>query len=91
MHYRVKRMSKGMNKSFGRGGVWDKKNPGLKRPGLRKDRQRHTLPHCGAVPSAQVGLTSLFGMGRGDHHRYSHRKTFSKDTTYRVSTIRFDI
>ena len=24
-----------------------------------------TLPHCIAVPSAQVGLTSLFGMGRG--------------------------
>ena len=23
------------------------------------------LPHCGAVPSAQAGLTSLFGMGRG--------------------------
>ena len=24
-----------------------------------------TLPHCIAVPSAQVSLTSLFGMGRG--------------------------
>ncbi len=24
-----------------------------------------TLPHCGAVPSAMGGLTSLFGMGRG--------------------------
>ena len=23
----------------------------------------------GLVPSALVGLTSLFGMGRGDHHR----------------------
>ena len=23
------------------------------------------LPHCIAVPSAQAGLTSLFGMGRG--------------------------
>ena len=22
-----------------------------------------------AVPSAQVGLTSLFGKGRGEHHR----------------------
>ena len=43
---------------------------------FKKDRQRHTLPHCGAVPSARVGLTSLFGMGRGDHHRYSHRKIF---------------
>ena len=29
------------------------------------------------VPSAQVGLTSLFGMGRGDPHRYSHLKLFT--------------
>ena len=28
-------------------------------------RRRPTLPHCGAVPSARPGLTSLFGMGRG--------------------------
>ena len=28
-------------------------------------RRRPTLPHCGAVPSARSGLTSLFGMGRG--------------------------
>ncbi len=28
-------------------------------------RQPPTLPHCIAVPSAQSGLTSLFGMGRG--------------------------
>ena len=33
----------------------------------RSDKRRRlpTLPHCIAVPSAQVGLTSLFGMGRG--------------------------
>ena len=30
-----------------------------------KRRQLPTLPHCIAVPSAQAGLTSLFGMGRG--------------------------
>ena len=30
-----------------------------------KRRQPPTLPHCIAVPSAQAGLTSLFGMGRG--------------------------
>ena len=30
-----------------------------------KRRQPPTLPHCIAVPSAQTGLTSLFGMGRG--------------------------
>ena len=32
---------------------------------LSKRRRRPTLPHCIAVPSAQTGLTSLFGMGRG--------------------------
>ena len=30
-----------------------------------KKRRLPTLPHCIAVPSAQAGLTSLFGMGRG--------------------------
>ena len=42
---------------------------------LNKDRQRHTLPLGIAVPSAQVSLTSLFGMGRGGPHRYNHLKT----------------
>ena len=32
---------------------------------LLKRRRPPTLPHCIAVPSAQAGLTSLFGMGRG--------------------------
>ena len=32
---------------------------------LEKRRRLPTLPHCIAVPSALVGLTSLFGMGRG--------------------------
>ena len=36
-------------------------------------RRRPTLPHCIAVPSAQVSLTSLFGMGRGDPQRYNHQ------------------
>ena len=31
----------------------------------KKRRRLPTLPHCIAVPSAPVGLTSLFGMGRG--------------------------
>ena len=39
-----------------------------------KDRQRLTLPGVILVPSALVGLTSLFGMGRGGPHRYSHLK-----------------
>ena len=36
--------------------------------------QRLTLPPVKAVPSALVGLTSLFGMGRGGPHRYNHHK-----------------
>jgi hypothetical protein len=39
-----------------------------------KNRQRLTLPGFTLVPSARVDLTSLFGMGRGDPHRYSHLK-----------------
>ena len=39
-----------------------------------KKGQRLTLPRFTAVPSAQVALTSLFGMGRGGPHRYSHPK-----------------
>ena len=30
-----------------------------------------------AVPSALMGLTSLFGMGRGGHHCYSHHNTLT--------------
>ena len=33
--------------------------------GLHQRWRPPTLPHCIAVPSAQAGLTSLFGMGRG--------------------------
>ena len=42
-----------------------------------KKRQRLTLPRFTVVPSALVGLTSLFGMGRGDPHRYSHLKVIT--------------
>ena len=41
-----------------------------------KNWQRPTLPPVTAVPSALTGLTSLFGMGRGGHHRYNHHKVF---------------
>ncbi len=34
------------------------------------------LSHLRAVSSALVGLTSLFGMGRGGPHRNSHHKIF---------------
>ena len=44
-----------------------KKDPPVKSDGrvLSQRRRPPTLPHCIAVPSAQAGLTSLFGMGRG--------------------------
>jgi hypothetical protein len=49
-----------------------KKAPNIAEGGLFKIRHRPTLPRVTAVPSAQMGLTSLFGMGRGGHHRYRH-------------------
>ena len=42
------------------GAIMKKKNLFVSKKG-----QLPTLPHCIAVPSAQAGLTSLFGMGRG--------------------------
>ena len=41
--------------------------------GFKKERRRHTLPQI-AVPSAQAGLTTLFGMGRGEPRRNNHLK-----------------
>ena len=38
--------------------------------------QLPTLPHDSAVPSAIRGLTSLFGMGRGEHPWKNHHKKF---------------
>ena len=34
------------------------------------------LSHITAGPSAQAGLTSLFGMGRGEPRRRNHLKVF---------------
>ncbi len=48
------------------------KNPVTFVTGLIKIWQRHTFPELNQVSSALVGLTSLFGMGRGEHHCYSH-------------------
>ena len=47
-------------------GIYKKKEPNHV-SGKAPDEKRRlpTLPHCIAVPSAQAGLTSLFGMGRG--------------------------
>jgi hypothetical protein len=55
--------------------VRNKKKPSMTRRLLKKGRQRLTLPGFILVPSALTGLTSLFGMGRGDPRRYSHLKT----------------
>ncbi len=41
---------------------------------LLRFRQRHTFPGFIQVSSALMGLTSLFGMGRGGPHRNSHQK-----------------
>jgi hypothetical protein len=35
-----------------------------------------TLPPVRAVPSALPGLTTLFGMGRGEHRHYYHHEVF---------------
>ena len=44
--------------------------------------RRPTLPRFIAVPSALVGLTSLFGMGRGGPHRQNHHKVFTARAEY---------
>ena len=55
------------------------------------------LSHITAVPSAQAGLTTLFGMGRGEPRRNNHLKVVSpkskviksKVFTLRLSTFVF--
>ena len=46
--------------------------------GILKKGHQHTLPPAErAVPSAQVGLTSLFEMVRGGPNRHRHRKSYN--------------
>jgi hypothetical protein len=45
-----------------------KKPPNLRKEVLKIWR-RHTFPGVTQVSSALMGLTTLFGMGRGGHHR----------------------
>ena len=59
----------------GRSGGGPKKPPAFLLKASLK-RRRPTLPHCGAVPSARSGLTSLFGMGRGGTPRLKPPKYF---------------
>ena len=55
---------------YASGGVYKKDSPAeCFDRGTRRERQLPTLPPGGAVPSAPVSLTSLFGMGRGGTSR----------------------
>ena len=54
-----------------------KNEPCLFRQGSLKEGG-DILSHITAVPSAQSGLTSLFGMGRGEPRRNNHLKSFCK-------------
>ncbi len=60
-----------------------KKNPHHLLMRISKTRRRPTLPRD-AVPSAQTGLTSLFGMVRGEPRRYNHLKLLY-DKSYIIS------
>ena len=51
-----------------------KKAPTIYMISAFKKRRRPTLPLGVAVPSAQTGLTSLFGMVRGGPRRHGHLK-----------------
>ena len=55
-------------------GLVQKKSTYRKTVSAFKKRRRPTLPLGVAVPSAQTGLTSLFGMVRGGPRRHGHLK-----------------
>ena len=57
-------------------GLQSKKNPHHFWWGFLK-KGGDILSHRIAVPSAQAGLTSLFGMGRGEPRRNNHLRLFS--------------
>ena len=50
------------------------KKPRFVRNRVFKKKGGDILSHITAVPSAQSGLTSLFGMGRGEPRRNNHLK-----------------
>ena len=49
------------------------KSPSFSRRAFQK-KGDDILSHIIAVPSAQAGLTTLFGMGRGEPRRNNHLK-----------------
>ena len=60
--------------SMREGQMGKKKASFLSKRGFLKFTATTYYPTITAVPSALMGLTSLFGMGRGGHHRYNHHK-----------------
>ena len=50
-----------------------KKKPSTFVEGFKRKAMTYS-PTIMAVPSALIGLTSLFGMGRGEPYRYNHLK-----------------
>ena len=56
---------------------------------LIKNGRRLTFPQTSAVSSARAGLTSLFGMGRGEHRLYNHPNNGfgTLDKTYKEETF----
>ena len=50
------------------------KNPVSVRNRVFQKKGDDILSHITAVPSAQAGLTTLFGMGRGEPRRNNHLK-----------------
>ena len=53
------------------------KNPSSIDEGFITKKGSDILSHITAVPSAQAGLTTLFGMGRGEPRRNNHLKVVS--------------
>jgi hypothetical protein len=69
---------------FGRRPIIKQKKASSLDEAFKRIWQLPTLPHCGAVPSAMRGLTSLFGMGRGEHPRQNHHKSLNNITYWEV-------
>ena len=54
--------------------ICSKKKPSTIKLKVFQKKGDDILSHLMAVPSALIGLTSLFGMGRGEPYRYNHLK-----------------
>ena len=63
-----------------------KKNLNLNSRGLKNMATTYS-PRKTQVPSAMRGLTTLFGMGRGEHPRQNHHKKVKCECNYYNSCI----